>query len=157
MKDVSNCKILDACCGSRMFWFDKDKDDVLFMDNRELSEVLCDGRTLNVHPDVIADFRHMPFPDGHFSLVVFDPPHLKQLGEKSWLALKYGRLMSTWRDDIKEGFEECMRVLKTDGVLIFKWNEDQISVKEVIEAIGQRPLFGNRKGEKSIWMVFMRG
>ncbi|HGZ2460521.1 TPA: SAM-dependent methyltransferase, partial [Enterococcus faecalis] len=27
-------KILDVCCGSRMFWFDKQNDQVLFMDNR---------------------------------------------------------------------------------------------------------------------------
>lgn len=29
-------KILDACCGSRMFWFDKENADVEFMDIREL-------------------------------------------------------------------------------------------------------------------------
>lgn len=27
-------KILDACCGSRMFWFDKKNPNVLFMDKR---------------------------------------------------------------------------------------------------------------------------
>ena len=27
-------KILDACCGSRMFWFDKNNPDVLFIDKR---------------------------------------------------------------------------------------------------------------------------
>lgn len=27
-------KILDACCGSRMFWFDKNNPNVLFMDKR---------------------------------------------------------------------------------------------------------------------------
>ena len=33
-------KILDACCGSRMFWFDKDHKDTLYMDKRVLSETL---------------------------------------------------------------------------------------------------------------------
>ncbi|KGN01183.1 methyltransferase, partial [Clostridium haemolyticum NCTC 8350] len=28
--------ILDVCCGSRMFWFDKENKDAIFMDNREL-------------------------------------------------------------------------------------------------------------------------
>ncbi|MGT9596321.1 SAM-dependent methyltransferase, partial [Enterococcus faecalis] len=28
-------KILDACCGSRLFWFDKQNEQVLFIDNRE--------------------------------------------------------------------------------------------------------------------------
>lgn len=36
-------KILDACCGSRMFWFDRENQDVLFADNRELETTLSDG------------------------------------------------------------------------------------------------------------------
>ena len=36
--------IIDVCCGSRMFWFDKNNSNTVFMDNRELSETLCDGR-----------------------------------------------------------------------------------------------------------------
>lgn len=53
-------RILDACCGSRMFWFDRKNNDVLFMDNREINETLCDGRTLQIKPDKIADFRNRP-------------------------------------------------------------------------------------------------
>ena len=34
--------VLDACCGSRMFWFDKSHPSVVYMDNRELEDVLCD-------------------------------------------------------------------------------------------------------------------
>ena len=33
-------RILDACCGSRMFWFDKENPDVVFADNRELHTTL---------------------------------------------------------------------------------------------------------------------
>lgn len=69
-------KILDACCGSRMFWFDRANENVTFMDNRELETELCDGRQLVVKPDIVADFRDMPFEDNSFHLVVFDPPHL---------------------------------------------------------------------------------
>ena len=36
--------ILDACCGSRMFWFDRRHPDVVFMDRREETHTLCDGR-----------------------------------------------------------------------------------------------------------------
>ena len=67
--------ILDACCGSRMFWFDRRHPDVVFMDRREETHTLCDGRTLEIKPDVVGDFRAMPFSDGAFRLVVFDPPH----------------------------------------------------------------------------------
>ena len=62
------------------------------MDKRTLDTTLCDGRKLIVKPDVIADFRKMPFDDESFYLVVFDPPHLLNVGDKSFLALKYGKL-----------------------------------------------------------------
>lgn len=51
--------ILDACCGSRMMWFDKNNSKALFMDNRELVERLSDGRALEVSPDIVGDFRNM--------------------------------------------------------------------------------------------------
>lgn len=81
-------KILDACCGSRMCWFDKDNPDTVFMDCRSEEHTLCDGRRLEIRPDVVGDFRKMPFPDNSFYLVLFDPPHLNNLGESSWLAKK---------------------------------------------------------------------
>jgi len=117
-----------------MFWFDKQHEDTLYMDNRELETTLCDGRKLVVAPDIIADFRNMPFEDNSFYLVVFDPPHLVKAGEKSWLAQKYGKLNeATWRMDLMQGFDECMRVLKKHGTLVFKWNEEQIPLKEVLD------------------------
>ncbi|MDB5053126.1 MAG: methyltransferase [Bacilli bacterium] len=148
-------RILDACCGSRMFWFDKRNDDVLYMDNRQLSDTLCDGRKLEVNPDVVADFRNIPFEDSSFYLVVFDPPHLTKAGEDSWLAKKYGKLGQDWQNDIAQGFNECMRVLKPNGTLIFKWNEEQIKLQELIKVIGRKPLFGNRRS-KTHWLVYMK-
>lgn len=148
-------RILDATCGSRMIWFNKQHQDAVYMDNRELTTTLCDGRILNVNPDVIADFRDMPFPDNTFYLVIFDPPHLIRAGETSWLAKKYGILEETWQEDIRKGFRECMRVLKKNGVLIFKWNEEQIKLKEILKVIDYKPLFGNRRS-KTHWLVFMK-
>lgn len=151
----SDSKVLDACCGSRMFHFDKDNPDVLFMDNRCLECTLCDGRILNIHPDVIADFRNMPFNDEQFHLVIFDPPHLIRAGDKSWLAKKYGTLSKDWKADIRQGFDECMRVLKVNGTLVFKWNDQQVSTAEVRKVIGTTPLFGHRRG-KTVWLVFFK-
>ncbi len=148
-------RILDACCGSKMFWFNKDNEDVLFMDKREETHTLCDNRTLEIKPDVVADFRDMPFDDDSFYLVVFDPPHLIKAGENSWLAKKYGKLDELWEIDIKQGFDECMRVLKPNGTLIFKWNEEQIKLKEILKVIKKKPLFGNRRA-KTHWLVFMK-
>lgn len=148
-------KILDACCGSRMFWFDKENPDVTFMDCRQYYEELPTGHVIDVNPDVVADFRDMPFKDSEFDMVVFDPPHLIHAGESSWLAKKYGRLDELWPEDIRQGFAECMRVLRPAGTLIFKWNEDQVPLSEVLEAIGQQPLFGNKRS-KTHWLVFMK-
>lgn len=147
--------IIDVCCGSKMFWFRKDHPQVVYMDNRELETTLCDGRKLVIKPDIIGDFKDIPFPDNAFKLAVFDPPHLIRAGEKSWLAKKYGILPQDWRSEIKQGFDECMRVLEPHGILIFKWNEDQIKTKEVLSAIGHMPLFGDRRS-KTHWMVFMK-
>lgn len=36
-------KILDVCCGSRMFWFDREHKDTVFMDIRSEKHILCDG------------------------------------------------------------------------------------------------------------------
>lgn len=148
-------KILDACCGSRMFWYDKENPNVIFADNRTLETTLCDGRTLVIDPDMVIDFRNMPFPDNTFNLVVFDPPHLIHAGQNSWLANKYGKLPEDWKSYIKAGFDECMRVLKPSHTLIMKWNEEQIKTADMLKAIGTRPLFGDRRS-KTRWLVFMK-
>jgi ubiquinone/menaquinone biosynthesis C-methylase UbiE len=88
-------KILDACCGSRMFWFDKTNPNVLFMDKRKEILTAKDRdkiRVIEVNPDIVGDFTNMPFKDESFYMVVFDPPHLNKLGETSWLCKKYGKL-----------------------------------------------------------------
>lgn len=151
-------KILDACCGSKMCWFSKDNPDVIFMDIRSEQHTLCDGRILEVSPDMIGDFRDMPFASNAFNLVLFDPPHLKDLGQNSWMAQKYGRLLPTWETDIKAGFDECMRVLVPNGVLIFKWNESQIPLSKLLTVIETQPLFGHTSGKnaKTIWLTFMK-
>ncbi|HCD08215.1 MAG TPA: SAM-dependent methyltransferase [Lactobacillus sp.] len=154
---MQNNLILDAACGSRMFWYEKDNPNVTFMDKRELDTELSDGRKLVVRPDIIADFRHMPFADESFYMVVFDPPHLIHAGANSWLAEKYGTLNDdTWQLDLKQGFDECMRVLKPHGTLIFKWNSQQIPTAKVLKTFGQQPLFGDRRS-KTRWLVFMKG
>jgi SAM-dependent methyltransferase len=158
MIDLTGKYILDACCGSRMFWFDKSNPHVLFADIRTESHTLCDGRGLEIKPDVEVDFREMPFPDSSFKMVVFDPPHLNSLGENSWMALKYGRLFASWEDDLRAGFSECWRVLEPFGTLIFKWNENDIPVSKVLSLFGQTPLIGHKSGKLSNthWLSFMK-
>ena len=142
--------ILDACCGGKMFWYEKECPSVLYIDKRIGTVHLQDGRSISIDPDVVADFTCLPFDDETFNLVVFDPPHLKRAGENSWLAKKYGVLPDHWK-----GFSECFRVLKNNGVLVFKWSCYQIPFYEVIKLSPYSPLFGDQKGEKR-WTVFMK-
>lgn len=148
-------KILDACCGSKMFWFDKERKDTVYMDKRTLDTMLCDGRKLIVSPDILADFRSIPFDDETFHLIIFDPPHLLKVGDTSFLKLKYGRLDTSWKEDIKQGLAECWRVLKRNGTMIFKWNEEQITLPMVKTLLPCEPLIGQRRG-KTIWLVFFK-
>lgn len=107
---------------------------------------------------LLTSFFDMPNHDNSFSVVVFDPPHLIKAGDKSWLALKYGKLGQNWKQDIKQGFSECFRVLKPNGVLIFKWNEIQIPVKEILTLTDKKPVFGHKSGKRSDthWITFMK-
>jgi len=156
---LSEATILDMCCGSRMFWLDKQDSRAVFSDVRSESHTLCDGRLLNIAPDVIADFRQLPFADCSFAQVVFDPPHLDRAGENGWIRKKYGALnKETWRDDIRAGFTEAFRVLRPLGTLVFKWNETQIPVSQVIALTAQKPTIWQRtgKGDKTHWILFLK-
>lgn len=150
--------ILDPCCGSRMFWFDKKDKRAVFTDKRSEQHTLCDGRELIIEPDIVMDFTALQFDDEQFHMVVFDPPHLRKAGKDSWMALKYGKLDETWPSMIKDGFAECFRVLKPNGTLIFKWNEDQIPVKEILALTDQKPVVGHRSGKRSNthWICFLK-
>lgn len=172
-----NAMILDPACGGKMFYFDKNDTRVLFADIRKLETELCDGRKFEVTPDIQIDFTKMPFADNRFNLVIFDPPHLTRNtgGNKSkfntmygtlnnkelptgYQQIKYGALYEDWHGMLSLGFKECFRVLKSGGVLIFKWNETDIKVSEVLKLTEEKPIFGNRSGKasKTHWLVFMK-
>lgn len=156
--------MLDACCGSRMFWFDHNHPAAIYADNRQETLQIADksskggSRMLEINPNVICDFTALPFADESFPLVVFDPPHLVRNGRKGWLAKKYGKLGNDWKNDLRNGFSECFRVLRQHGTLIFKWNEHEIPVAQIIALTPEKPLFGNRCGKtaKTHWLVFMK-
>lgn len=156
---MTNPPVLDVCCGSRMFYFDKQDARVLFCDKRAESHILCDGRTIEIRPDIQLDFTNLPFEDESFYHVCFDPPHLINVGPNSWLAKKYGRLNeSTWQEDLRRGFSECFRVLKENGTLIFKWNEQDVPIKNILALTEHKPLYGHISGKRSNthWISFIK-
>ncbi len=147
-----------------MFWHQKDNPDVLFMDCRKVEKgAFANNWNPNwcVNPDLIGDFRDMPFPDDTFKLVVFDPPHLTNGSEKSVINKKYGLLnKDTWKQDILAGFNECWRVLAPNGVLIFKWCSASETTKaaDLVKLFSVAPLFGDFTGKtgKTVWMTFLK-
>lgn len=157
---MNNKFIIDVCCGSRMFWFNKHHENTIFMDIRTYDKGFIDNRpNRELKPDILGDFRNIPFPDNSFKLVVMDPPHLISKPDSCRMVKTYGCLnKDTWREDIKKGFDECMRVLEPKGILIFKWNEASIKKNELLEVLKEKPLFGHPNGSKipTHWFCFMK-
>lgn len=158
--------ILDACCGGRMFYFDKEDERVIFQDIRDEEIPLTKGGLFKVHPDVVADFRDMPWPDNTFRMVVFDPPHMVYYSRsedasherRGDLYAEYGELRKDWREYLRRGFSECFRVLAPGGFLIFKWSDTDIKVKNILALTPERPVFGHKSGKAmgTHWICFMK-
>jgi SAM-dependent methyltransferase len=109
--------ILDATVNKRRFWVGS---------TRPVTGMDIDPRH---KPDVVGDFRAMPFADESFDVVVFDPPHVPNqgrdqqkdfrdrfgLGETSGAATGYS-LSHLYPPFCAEAF----RVLRPEGVLFAK-------------------------------------
>lgn len=153
--------VLDACCGSRAFWFDKQDQRAVFVDNRE-ETIQCDKRPgrqpLVVKPDILADFTQLPFPDDSFDLVVFDPPHFVRNSACGKMRQYYGFLAGDWRGMLRGGFAECFRVLRPGGTLIFKWAESSVVLSEILKLTPHKPLFGHKSGKQATthWCAFLK-
>ncbi len=153
--------VLDACCGPRGMWYDKRDGRAIFADCREENfGKIANGQTLIISPDIKADFTSLPFPADTFYHVVFDPPHCNgtQARLKGCTGMKYGLLFAGWEEMLRAGFAECFRVLKPNGTLIFKWNEQEIPVNDILKLTPEKPLYGHRSGKaaKTHWIAFLK-
>jgi len=99
--------ILDACCGVKYMWKNKNHPNTIYNDIRTEEKGFIpfnNTKNLSVRPDTNYDFRDLKFKNKSFKLVVFEPPHLKSLGENSKFRKIYGCLnKETWKDDIRKG------------------------------------------------------
>lgn len=162
-------KILDATCGNRSMWYQKNHPFATYLDIRrevlhtvtEPGRKLRGARTVAIKPEIVADFRNTPFEDDHFDLVLFDPPHLIYNGERkqSQMVIRYGMLRtSEYRRVIREGAAELFRVLKPNGILVLKWCEVDRTLAEILGLFPYRPLFGTRTGQRNNthWVLFLK-
>lgn len=162
-------EILDATCGGRSIWLpgNKQNENTLYIDNREREPGFHgqEGRTYAVQPDEIQDFRDLPYEDEVFNLVVFDPPHVLREDGMEQLSghviKKYGALRAeTWQSDLEAGFEELWRVLNPGGTLVFKFADNDVDFRDVLELAPCQPLFGTTTKKTSKcenrWFVFYK-
>jgi len=158
-------KILDATCGFKGIWYQKNHPFVTFMDNRNITLKSTHKnqkpRTYVIKPDIVSNWEDTPFPDNYFDMVVFDPPHLirKRKTVESTMMKQYGYLYeSDYKVKLKNGIRKLFDVLKNDGVFVFKWNDGDKSINEVLPLFPFKPLFGTQIGQRTntYWIVFIK-
>ena len=155
--------ILDACCGGRMMWFEKQHPNATYMDIRAVEPGAFEARfgqktSWAVQPDILGDYRDMDFEDETFEMVVWDIPH-KLKPDKGLITMKYGALGTNWQEDTQKGFNEIWRVLKPGGVLLFKYADLEVKVSEMLGLFPVKPLFGTvtKKGvNNTYWFCFKK-
>lgn len=137
---VRRLNILDATCGNRAMWFDKSCPLATFIDVRP-----------EVKPDIVLDCAPTSFEDKQFDLIVFDPPHVN-VGANSQMAISYGHFTTAHiKELVNQAFMEFYRILKDNGVVIFKWNDHDTKLETVIKLADPffLPLFGQKTASKT--------
>ena len=131
-------KRLDATCGLRSIWQEKHNKDTTYIDIRP-----------EVRPDFVCDATRTPFHNQAFDMILFDPPHrkfspyIKSLGKRS-MAFRYGSQTTAERNDfVRAAFIEFSRILKDDGVVLFKWNDCGTPITKILPlCVGWVVMFG---------------
>jgi len=135
--------ILDATCGNRVMWKEKQVHHVVYMDKE---------KELRIKPTIVADLRKAPFRDKSFQAIFFDPPYYwgsdnlwylipdaktyyEKFGEKRQAPRYYGvdkfASRSSLISAIYYTLKEFHRVLQPNGLLWLKWCEVKISLDKI--------------------------
>jgi hypothetical protein len=151
--------ILDVCCGGRMMWFDKDNKNTIYCDIREVEKgTIQYCPNWECKPDIIADYRDLPFDNNSFNLIVWDIPHIIK-SSTGIISKKYGSLGENWKEDTKKAFNSIWSKLANKGVLIFKYNDIDIPVTDMLKLFPVKALFGTRTKKavnSTYFIVFMK-
>lgn len=76
--EVRGLRALEPCCGHRRAWHRDKPRDTHFGD-----------KLIEVRPEIVMDFAALPFREGVFDLVFFDPPHLIRREKWNQLSDRY--------------------------------------------------------------------
>jgi len=161
-------RILDATCGFKGIWFQKNHPFVTFMDKRKGKiNTMNDGNNINknqvfnIKPDVVSEWKDAPFPNNYFDMIIFDPPHIIRKKDRKigWIEKKYGYFYEdTWKHELKIGIEKLFYVLKPNGVFILKWCDVNKQLSELLKLFPYKPLFGTVNNHKTTehWVCFIK-
>jgi SAM-dependent methyltransferase len=152
---ITEKEVLDACCGGKHWWFNKNDEEILGMDIRQVKKgVLEIQPNWSVEPEIISSYCDMPFNDETFSLIIWDIPH-KLKKDNGLITKKYGFLGENWKKETQEGFNECWRVLRKHGTLIFKWSDLDVKVSEMLNLFHTKPKAGTitKKGVNNTYFL----
>lgn len=115
-----NMFTLDATWGLGAWWRDWEPEYLVGLD--------LDGGKAR---DVCGDFRRLPFRDGVFDLVCFDPPYGYRGRSEHRMDEQYGLreyLSPEERDKLlSEGIEEVVRIVRRGGVVVVKCQDQVVS------------------------------
>jgi hypothetical protein len=135
--------ILDATAGNRTMWRVKQRENIIYIDIERL---------LRIKPTIYADNTQTPFLDKSFSMIIYDPPH--NYGEIDNLRALYPSEVKRQKEEhgstpftyygwdkyktklelkahIWKALQEFSRILTDDGMLIFKWCELAIPMRNI--------------------------
>lgn len=128
--------ILDATAGNRHIWGkNKYPEGVVFFDKET---------NLKIPADVIGTWDNLPFPDNSFDCIIFDPPHISHISEKSihftpdesrgasWWGYFNGKphMLTT----IYKAQREFARV---SSRLCLKWNDNEKSIDSILSLFSE--------------------
>ena len=168
--------VLDATAANRHLWDEKFYEMVLYMDIEP---------ALQIPPDLLGDNTQTGFPDKRFKIEFYDPPHswgatsgiytLKNHEESKAYWKKYDRpayvrktpgyygldKYKTKQDllnHVGRAQKELHRILEDGGLLIFKWCEVEVPLREVLKLTPEKPLFGHKVGKlmRTHWIAFLK-